>query len=213
MGLVLSLLLVLLSPAALAQDDDDDDHDDDDHGASTTAVATGAASDNAFHVFLYQGDCAQPGDVVDDIGSLDRHRDDDDDDDDDGDDHAAVWQRIGEGATQPENLWAEEEDIHPSLDELLSGDHAIAVHERDSQTAIVACGMVAGELDDAGGLLIELDEVDGSGFVGRALLTPHTGDDDHDDDDDDDDDDHETDVSIGMWESVITLTAEPTPTP
>lgn len=68
--------------------------------------------------------------------------------------------------------------------------HVLVVHEGESsRTPVVAIGAVEGELGDDGTLLIDLNEVDNSGYEGRAYFEP-----------DDDDDDDEVEVTVGIWE-------------
>jgi hypothetical protein len=61
-------------------------------------------------------------------------------------------------------------DVDASLDEILEGEHAINVHESpEDMGTYLACGDITGTATD-GELRIDLEEVDGSGFVGEANL-------------------------------------------
>jgi hypothetical protein len=61
-------------------------------------------------------------------------------------------------------------DVDASLDEILEGEHAINVHESpETMETYLACGDISGTATD-GELRIDLEEVDGYGFVGEANL-------------------------------------------
>jgi hypothetical protein len=170
-GVALLATLMLATPAVA---DDDDDH----HGTAT-ATATSGSGQHDLGAFIRAGTCDAPGDVVEDIGDLDVDSDDDD----------TVWDRIGKGDPEPDVVYDEEEDIHQTVDELTGRDYVITIHARDDvKSDVIACGAIAGDVRSDGGLLIDLAEVDGSGWVGRAHFAPH-----HDDDD-------ETEVTVGVWQ-------------
>jgi hypothetical protein len=175
LGVALLALLLLATPAVA----DDDAHDDDDHHATGTAATSGASDELGSYV--HEGTCDAIGATVEEIDDLEL----DDDDDDD-----RIWQRIGRDQPMPDRLWADDDDVDTSLQALMGGEHVITVHaDEDSDSPVIACGAIAGELDADGGLLIDLAEVDGSGYAGRAYLIP-------------DDDDNETDIDLGVWEAV-----------
>jgi hypothetical protein len=160
-----SLLLgsvAMTAPAAFADDDDDDDR----YGA-----------------YIYTGtvDALDDATVLDDIGELER--------DDDTESH---WEILGGGQPMPEDLSTEDEDLDDdiSLEDLQAEPHLVVVHEEeDRDSPIIAIGVIEGEIDENGGILIQLDEFEGSGFEGRAWVGPKR-------DDDDDDDDLDTIVGI-----------------
>lgn len=172
LGAVLLAMMVFASPVA-ADDDDDDD---------------GMGS------YIHQGTCNELGDEVEDIENLDGWHEEDDDDDDDRDDYTRIWERIQGEGDAPERFWADEDDdVDEALDQLMASDHVITVHEtEDNDSPVLVCGAISGDLDDNGGLLIDLEEYEDSGYEGRAYLIP--------DEDDDDDDDDDTEVNIGVWE-------------
>lgn len=61
--------------------------------------------------------------------------------------------------------------VDVSLDELVSSDHAVNVHDSaENIQTYIACGNVAGDPSD-GELPIALEELNGSGFSGSAILT------------------------------------------
>ncbi len=181
------LAMLLLATPALADDDDDDDDDDDGHQHGASTAVAGSGDDDRFGAFIREGTCDQPGNVVEDIDELD-----DDDRDDDRDDDDDDWQKLGGDAPRPDVFFSEEEDIDQTIDELTGGAFIVTVHEGESSDSpVIVCGEIAGEAESDGTLLIDLDEVDGSGFEGRAHFGP--------DDDDDDDDDFE--VTVGIWEA------------
>lgn len=165
-----SLLLgtgLIAAPASLAQDDDD-----------------------RFSAWVYSGtveaiDDAEP---IEEIGELEM--------DDDDDDRERIWAVIGNGQEMPDELYTEEDDEDEMiLDDLLNEPHLLVIHEGDdTSTPIVAVGVIEGEIDENGGVLIQLDESEGSGFEGRAWIGP-----DMDDDDDDDDDNDDLEVYVGVY--------------
>lgn len=178
---VLALAMFAFANPALAQDDDDDDTE---YGA-----------------FIYEGTVDDYGDSpVEDLEGLEPTRDDDDDDNDDDRD---VWDVIGNDDPEPDPLYGEDdEDIDPTIDELTSEPHVLVIHADDNPDSdVIAISAIEGDLDDEDGLMIDLEEVDDSGFEGRAYFQPDNDDDDDDDDGNDDDDgDDQTDVTIGIWE-------------
>ena len=185
----LGLAMFAFANPTLAQNDDDDDDDGTEYGA-----------------FIYEGTVDDYGDrPVEDLEGLDSVRDDDDDDDDnDNDDDRDVWDVIGNDDPEPDPLYGEDdEDIDPTIDELTSEPHVLVVHaDDDPDSDVIAIGAIEGDLDDEDGLMIDLEEVDDSGFEGRAYFQPDSDDnnDDDDDDNDDDDGDDQTDVTVGIWE-------------
>lgn len=180
LGVALLAILMLATPAMA----DDDDHDDDHHGTATvTATAGGHAELGAF---IRNGSCDQPGDVVEDVGDLEPED--------------SVWRVIGDDAPKPDVVYGEDEDVHQTVDDLTGGDFVVTIHERDdANSAVIACGEISGTVGDDGTLTIDLDEVDGSGFSGRAHFAPEQ-----------DDDGDETEVTVGVWQGG-SATPEATP--
>ncbi len=145
-----------------------------------------ADDDDEFGAYIYEGTVDDFGDrPVEEIGELDSLWDDDGDDVDD------VWRVIGGDDPAPNPLWGEDdEDVDLTIEELTATPHVLVVHEGEStSTPVIAIGAIEGEVGADGTLMIDLEEVDGSGFEGRAHFAP-----DHDDDDD------ETDVTVGVWQ-------------
>jgi FlaG/FlaF family flagellin (archaellin) len=61
--------------------------------------------------------------------------------------------------------------VDAALDDIISGEHAINVHESAERIDVyIACGDVTGEAAD-GMLTVELQELNGSGASGQAMLT------------------------------------------
>lgn len=165
LGAVLLAALVVASPAAAQSDDDE------------------------LGSYIHEGTCEALGATVEEIEDLERDHHDDHDDDDRRE-HERIWDRIGGGDPRPETLWAEDDDVDMSLDALMGGEYVITIHEDDDEdSTVIACGAITGEVDADGGLLVDLEEIDDSGFEGRAYLMPE-----------DDDDDDETEIHIGVWE-------------
>ena len=183
-AILLTMALAFSGSVALADDDDDDDDFDDEPTA-----------------YLYEGSTADLGaaTVVDEIDDLDSEDDDDDDND---------WDKLGNGQDRPDGLLSTEDDIDDDLNltvqGLVDGDYVIVVHAGEStDTPVLVAGDIEGEIEDDT-LLIELQEVDASGYEGRAFIQL--------DDDDDDDDENDIEITVGMYPagSVETL---PSPTP
>lgn len=180
-AILLTMALAFSGSVALA-DDDDDDFDDE-----PTA-------------YLYEGTTADldAATVVDEIDDLDSEDDDDDND----------WDQIGNGQDRPDGLLSTEDDIDDDLNltvqGLVDGDYVIVVHAGEStDTPILVAGDIEGELED-GTLLIELAEVEASGYEGRAFIQV--------DEDDDDDDENDIEITVGIY-PVGSVESLPTPTP
>jgi len=61
--------------------------------------------------------------------------------------------------------------VDASLDDLLASPHALNVHESvENAQNFIACGDITGTPSD-GALTIQLEELNGSGFSGNAILT------------------------------------------
>lgn len=75
-------------------------------------------------------------------------------------------------ATELSNLVeTSETTVAASLDTIISGGHAINVHESaENIQNYIACGEVTGT-PESGELEIQLDELNDSGYTGRAVLT------------------------------------------
>jgi hypothetical protein len=61
-------------------------------------------------------------------------------------------------------------EVPVGLSEIISGGHAINVHDANDISVYIACGNVGGVPDDRGDLFIGLDEQNGSGYNGVAWL-------------------------------------------
>lgn len=153
--------------------------------ALSLGAATAFADDDEPEAYLYEGTCAdlEAATVVDDITDLD-------DDDDDVREH---WELIGNGQEMPTGLLAEDDDvddIDDGVQGLVDGEYAVVVHETENRdSTVLVCGNIEGDVEN-NSLLIELDEVDGSGFEGRSFM--HL-------DDDDDDDDLDIEFVVGIY--------------
>lgn len=159
---------------------------------ATMGFASPALADDdddiEFGAYIYEGTVDDYGDrPIEEVGELESVRDDDDDDDDDV---REIWGRIGDDDPAPDPLYGEDdEDIDLTIEQLTSEPHVLVVHaDEDHDSPVIAIGAIEGEIGEDGTLLIDLEEVDGSGYEGRAYFEP------------DDDDDDETEVTIGIWE-------------
>lgn len=183
-AILLTMALAFSGSVALADDDDDDDDFDDEPTA-----------------YLYEGSTADLGaaTVVDEIDDLDSEDDDDDDND---------WDKLGNGQDRPDGLLSTEDDIDDDLNltvqGLVDGDYVIVVHAGEStDTPVLVAGDIEGEIEDDT-LLIELQEVDASGYEGRAFIQL--------DDDDDDDDENDIEITVGMYPAgSVEMLPSPTP--
>src|SRR5699024_8901499 len=123
-----------------------------------------AADKGDFGAFLYETSCdnLDPGSVIADIGDIDDERE-----------NSHEWRDLGNGADFPSEFYAEDEGLDDiALDDLTSSDHAIAAHAKDTKNSdVIACGDIVGSTKD-GTLLIDLHEVDDSGYEGRAYFAP-----------------------------------------
>ena len=142
---------------------------------------TAYADDDDPKAYLNEGTCIELDDarVVDDIDDLD------------DDDLNEIWAYIGNDQDMPDGLLGEEDDVDDlgnDVQVLVDGDYAVVVHETESRNSpVLVCGDIEGEVED-GTILIELDEVDESGWEGRAFIHP-----------DDDDDDDELEFVVGIY--------------
>lgn len=90
-------------------------------------------------------------------------------------------------------------EVDVSLDDILSGEHAINVHESPENIQnYIACGDITGSPSN-GELTIELQELNDSGYVGEALLTD-TG-------------NGTTIVHVSIFPSDVIMTGTPAATP
>lgn len=159
---------------------------------ATSLALTGATAFADDHdefepeAYLYHATCADLD------ASTEREEIDDLSNEHDDDDSANIYSMLQLDGTPSADVWLEKDDVddHETVQDLIDGDFAIVVHEdEDSDSAILVCGDVDGTLED-GSLLIQLNEVDGSGWEGRAYLTPDDG---HENDDDD------IDIAVGIY--------------
>ncbi|HRA47501.1 MAG TPA: hypothetical protein PK819_05465 [Thermomicrobiales bacterium] len=147
-----------------------------------------------YGAYINVGTCEEISDqVVADIGDLEK------------DEH--VWKVVGQGLKiKPDPIYGEDEEIDQTIEELTASDHVVVIRADDDVTAaVIACGAISGKADAKGELMVALDEVDDSGFEGRAHFGPNH-----------DDDDHEpVEVTTGVWKvgAAGTPVASPEATP
>lgn len=142
-----------------------------------------------FGAYIYEGTCDNiSGEAIEDVGDLDP---------DEG-----VWKVVGKGEQSPDRVWGEDEGISPTLDDLTGKQHVAVVRDDDDEQApVVACGAIEGAADANGELVIQLNEVDGSGWQGRAHFGPKQK-----------DDDEATEVTVAVWHATGgTPSATPAP--
>jgi hypothetical protein len=91
-------------------------------------------------------------------------------------------------------------DVEVTLDELLSGEYAINVHESaENIQNYIACGDITGDEVEDGELTIDLMELNDSGFTGTAVLTNN--------------EDGTTTVSVTLIQTGTAVTGTPVATP
>jgi hypothetical protein len=74
---------------------------------------------------------------------------------------------VGEGQVVAESTTI----VEASLDDIMGAEHAVNVHESaENIDVFIACGDITGEMTDES-LLIELQELNDSGYSGEAVLT------------------------------------------
>lgn len=164
--------------------------------AGSTIASTGAvtaADDQEYGAYIYSGTCDTfASDADADVGDLDA-----------GDDHA--WTVLGRsGEPAPDTIYAEDDEIGHSIEDLTQVPFVVVVRADDTELApVIACGRIEGEITADVTLLIDLHEVDASGFEGRAYFAPAN----------DPDLDEPTEVTVGIWAVQGTMTASPEASP
>lgn len=90
----------------------------------------------------------------------------------------------------PDQIYMENEEIAPSVDDLTGSAHAVVVRQSDEITSnIVACGEITGKADSNGVLKVTLYTVNDSGMMGQAQIEPSG----------DNDPDEQTRITVGVW--------------
>lgn len=138
--------------------------------ASVSAPDTDVVAEIEVHpAHIHNGTCDELGDVVYPLNDLQAAAQVADPD-------ATPIQTTGatpdaEAAIGPVDVVAQSgTEVDVSLDELLGGEYAINVHESpENIQTYLACGEITGSPGD-GELLIELEELNNSGYVGEARL-------------------------------------------
>jgi hypothetical protein len=135
-------------------------------GTASSPEASPAAESHPAHI--HEGSCPEVGDVVYPLNNLEPG----------GAEASPVAEHemtmstpeAGEAAGE-DVVASSTTDVEASLDDILSGERAINVHESNENIqTYIACGNLTGEPEN-GVLEVELQEVDGSGYVGEAYLT------------------------------------------
>lgn len=108
---------------------------------------------------IYAGSCAQ-GDDLELVADLNALR---------------VPDGEAQGATDALPVAAAFTEVEVAFEEILDGNHVVAVHAESDADELVACGAIGGILDANGALSIGLAPVNDSGVVGVAYLSPAAG--------------------------------------
>lgn len=203
---IIALSMAAFTTSVVAQDDDDDTKGDDVVADSTEFV-----------VFIYSGtvdDFSQ--EPVDHAGALELLSEYDDDSDDQT---REIWEALSNNDDEPRPapFYGDDDDTSLSLDELMSEPHVLVVHAgEEADEPVISAGAIEGAVED-GTLTIDLQQVDDSGYEGRAFFGPYNDDDADDDNGDDpgdtdidredpnqveDDEPDQTDVVTGLWQAA-----------
>lgn len=145
-GMSMLLSTMLLTGTAVAQE--------------ATPEATPGGPPEGFPVAIYQGTCDEPAaDPAHEIGN-------------------AITPGVTEEGSEVETIGVSEEvvvltkasaTVEATLQDLGEEGHVVAVHDTAEDRNIIACGQIAGVLDD-GQLVVALSPVDDSTVVGVAIF-------------------------------------------
>jgi len=115
-----------------------------------------ASSAQAHPIHIHDGSCDQLGDVKYPLGAISTD---------------LMVHNEAVGGAEDQEVALNLTLVAATLADLTSAPHAINIHqsEEDMDTHL-ACGDIAGSIIDGGTLVIRLDELDGSGYLGFALL-------------------------------------------
>jgi hypothetical protein len=142
-------------------------------GAPSIFAQATPSADTAHPAHIHSGTCAELGDVVfplEDVSAANV------------DTAPAATAEMGDAAmdatpgamdTGVEGKVVAESttDVEASLEDIMGAEHAVNVHESAENIGnYIACGDITGEMMD-GTLTVELQELNGSGYSGEAVLT------------------------------------------
>ncbi len=115
-----------------------------------------ASSAEAHPIHIHDGSCDQLGDVKYPLGAISTD---------------LMVHNEAVGGAEDQEVALNLTLVAATLADLTSAPHAINIHqsEEDMDTHL-ACGDITGSIVDSGTLVIRLDELDGSGYLGFALL-------------------------------------------
>lgn len=145
-------------------------------GATAFATPSVLADEHTpFGAYLYEGTCDDVANatMVTELASLQSAEE--------NEDIAEQWQTLNLGTDAlPRDLRTAEaslsEDV--TVETLLDGSHVVAVHaEESSDSDVIVCGEISGDVDDQGLLFIDLEEVNDSNYEGRIAFSTETDDD------------------------------------
>lgn len=137
-------------------------------GVTVLAAPATLADEHEFGAFLYEGACDDVADAtaLSDIGTLELQ--------DENEDAAVHWQilNLGNDALPRELRTGEAElDDDVTLDSLLESPHVVAIHSGDdSESDVIVCGEISGEVDAQGRLTVDLPEANDSTIEGRIVF-------------------------------------------
>ena len=122
--------------------------------ASMNGEAEGSAQAHPLHI--HDGSCDQLGDVIFPLGEISTD---------------LMIHNEAVGGAEDQEVALNLTLVAATLGDLTSAPHAINIHqsEEDMDTHL-ACGDITGSIIDGDTLVIRLDELDGSGYLGFALL-------------------------------------------
>ncbi len=150
-GAIATLALPSLGAGALAQD----------ASASPDIQGQGGAAATAHPLHIHSGTCDQLGDVVFPLGEIST-------------DLMVDGSPAGDdsvGSATNEDVELNVTTVAATIDELTSSDHAINIHRSEqAMDEYIACGDIGGTRFNGDSLVIRLNPLNDSGYVGFALL-------------------------------------------
>lgn len=152
-------------------------------GATAFAAPSALAQDEGFGAYVYEGTCeaVENAQVVTELGTLHAA--------DENEDIAEQWQTLNqETDALPRELKTAEANLSDdvTVESLLDESHVVAVHaEETSDSEVIVCGKLIGNVDDPGILFIDLPEANDSNFEGRIAFSTEA--------------DEDSDVTIGVF--------------
>ncbi len=206
---ILSLTIAAFGMPGHAQgsEEDDDEILGDEIYDDEVIEAAGGGDIAEFAAFVYEYDPAteeigeEPLAQVGELELLSEY------DDDPGEVADELWLALAGSLSEPPVLYGDIEGTDASVEDLLAEPLVLVVYAgEDILEPVIVAGAIDGDVDEYGGVLFELEEVDESGYEGLAYIGPV----DEDEFELLDVDVAENHVIIGVWQTA-TFDLESTP--